>query len=63
MHTENVPKESVLRMNIEVFRNLDGKYIFSIFKLNNATELNLKFIDVFEDKNSPYVIYVYSLIE
>lgn len=62
VHTENEPKESVLSINIEVFKNLDGKYIFSVFKLNNATELNLKFIDVFEEKNSPYVIYVYELI-
>lgn len=54
-------KEMALLINTDIFRQLEGKYIFSRFILTNADELNLKFLGVFEDKDSPYKIYVYAL--
>lgn len=56
----NYPKETVLNIVPEEFKQLEGKYIFSRFMVTNADELNLKFLGVFEDKDSPYKIYVYA---
>jgi len=50
-----------LKINTDVFKKLEGKYIFSRFLLTNAKELNLDFIAKFEDENSPYKIYVYAI--
>ena len=58
---ENNQKESVLLIDVDVFKQLEGKYIFSRFIISNAEELNLKFINVFKDDASPYDIYVYEI--
>lgn len=55
----NDKKDSVLLMNVSEFKKMGGKYIFSRLKLSNADELNLTFVDVFKDDESPYTIYVY----
>ena len=56
----NYPKETVLNIVPEEFKQLGGKYIFSRFIFTNADEMNLKFIDKFTNEFSPYEIYVYA---
>lgn len=53
--------EATLRVNIDAFRGMNGKYIFSRVKVINASDLGLKSIGVFTDSQSPYTIYVYSI--
>ena len=50
-----------LNINTDVFKKLEGKYIFSRFLLTNTKELNLDFIAKFEDEKLPYKIYVYAI--
>lgn len=48
-----------LYMDTEAFEELGGKYIFSRIGLENATELGLTLVKVYEQEKSPYVIYLY----
>ncbi len=49
-----------LSINPEAFKNMNGVYIFSRIEISNKEELNLRLINSYTDKNSPYTIWVYS---
>ena len=55
-------KESNLYIDMEVFRNMGGKYIFSRVKISNAKEVGLSEVKVFSDRNYAYTIFVYKII-
>jgi hypothetical protein len=60
--TRNIPDEAVeLKIDIDYFMQLNGKYIFSLYKFSNAKELNLILSGVFNDETSIYTIYVYEV--
>lgn len=51
-----------LYINIETFREMEGKYIFSRVKIINSSELKLKQIGKeFTSDDSPYKVYVYTV--
>lgn len=43
----------------DVFREMDGKYIFSRIKISNEKELGLELIGEYGHETSPYIIYIY----
>ena len=47
--TNKENKKEALLINIDIFKQLEGKYIFSRFIISNADELKMKLIDKFED--------------
>jgi hypothetical protein len=51
-----------LELNLEPFKNMGGKYIFSAIPIDNARENNLKLDKVFESKASAWKIYLYRAI-
>ena len=53
---------SVLNIDPDVFRELEGKYIFSRVAITNALDLGIKEVGVYGSEDSPYTIYVYELI-
>ena len=58
----NIPDTIVeLKIDINYFVQLNGKYIFSLYKFSNAEELNLSFSGVFSNDSSIYTIYLYEL--
>lgn len=48
-----------LYMDGDVFRQMNGKYIFSRMAIGNMEELGLKLKGEYRHESSPYVIYVY----
>ena len=48
-----------LYMDGDVFRQMNGKYIFSRIAISNMEELGLKLKGEYRHESSPYVIYVY----
>ena len=50
-----------LNINIDSLLELNCSYIFSAFQITNYEELNLKYINIFENNESPYKIYIYEL--
>lgn len=50
-----------LYMDIEQFEKMGGTYIFSRIELTNAGELGLNLRGIYEEENSPYVVYLYEL--
>lgn len=48
-----------LELNLEPFKNMGGKYIFSAIPIENANANNLKLDKVFESKSSAWKIYLY----
>jgi hypothetical protein len=50
-----------LSINSVALKDMGCKYIFSRIELDNAKELQLTPLGVFEKENLPYVIYVYEL--
>lgn len=46
-------------IDIDAFKALGGKYIFSRIELTNAAEAGLELAGVYTDENSPYILYVY----
>ncbi|MCR5655893.1 MAG: DUF6044 family protein [Butyrivibrio sp.] len=56
--TKEVTDHSLL-IDIDAFRNLGGKYIFSRIELDNAGELGLELMGKYENDTSPYTIWLY----
>lgn len=56
-------KETELYIDMDVFKEMRGKYIFSRFIITNAGELELKLLneDKYNDRTSPYNVYVYTI--
>ena len=54
-------KESYLHININIFKELNGKYIFSRVRITNWNEIGLLPVGRYSMKGSPYKIYVYML--
>lgn len=48
-------------IDIDAFKALGGKYIFSRIELTNETEAGLKRIGTYANEQSPYVLYVYQV--
>ncbi len=53
----------VLRINPDIFKEMNGRYIFSRVFISNYKDLGLNFVNKYSDDISPYEIYVYSLTE
>ncbi len=51
--------DSNFDINLKAFSNMGGKYIFSAVRINNHTEKGLALEGTFEDKSSPWKIWVY----
>ena len=43
----------------DVFREMDGTYIFSRIEISNADELGLELVGKYTHESSPYIIFVY----
>lgn len=52
-----------LYMDMEAFKALGGRYIFSRLEVSNTEELSLVLKGEFSDRTSPYTIYVYEAKE
>lgn len=53
-------KSADLYIDIDVFKEMGGKYIFSRLEITNAGELGLSCIGIWElEYKSPYIVYVY----
>ena len=50
-----------LYADIQALKELGGTYIFSRIELENAEELELTLMEVFQKETSPYTIYVYRI--
>ena len=50
-----------LYMDVQQFKKMGGTYIFSRIELANAGELGLNLRGIYEEENSPYVVYLYEL--
>jgi Protein of unknown function (DUF6044) len=51
-----------LQLNIDVFKELGGRYIFSALPITNAAENQLRLDKVFESKSTPWKIYLYKTL-
>lgn len=51
-----------LELNIEVFKDMGGQFIFSSVPIDNASENRLNLEMVFESKSSVWKIYLYRAI-
>lgn len=51
--------EGKLLINMDVFKEMGGKYIFSRVKITNAEELDIVELGAYTDEKSPYTIWVY----
>lgn len=54
-------EEADLNIDSSVFREMDGKYIFSRVQIRNAAELGIELKKQYQQDESPYVIYLYVL--
>lgn len=52
-----------LRIDRTVFREMNGKYVFSRVEVANDKELGLDLVGKYQSTGSPYEIYVYALSE
>ena len=48
-----------LYLDVDQFKRLGGRYIFSRIDLGNAEEIGLTLIGIYTDEASPYTLYVY----
>lgn len=46
-------------IDIDAFKAIGGRYIFSRIELSNAEEAGLTLAGTYTDENSPYILYVY----
>lgn len=51
-----------LYVDTDAFKTLNGTYIFSRWELENADELGLQLVNVYEAENIYYTIYLYKVI-
>lgn len=49
-----------LQFNTEEFKKMGGRYLFSALEIQNAKDIGLQLLKVFERNDSPWRIYVYS---
>ena len=61
INLRNNQTHSELLINMDEFKYLEGKYVFSRFIISNAEDLNLKYVNTFKDDSSPYIIYLYEI--
>lgn len=54
--------QAQLNINKQVFKDMNGVYVFSRVEITNFKDLDLTLIDIYTDKTSPYVIYVYKIV-
>lgn len=52
-------KEAELLIDLDVFRDMGGKFVFSRVAVSNVKALGMKEVGLFKDDSSPYTIYVY----
>lgn len=48
-----------LYIDLDQFKRLGGRYLFSRIELSNAEEVGLTLLGVYTDEESPYTLYVY----
>ncbi len=48
-----------LYLNLNQFKKMGGRYLFSRIEISNAQEAGLTLAGVYTDENSPYTLYVY----
>lgn len=46
-------------IDLNAFKDIAGRYIFSRVKINNADEVGLTLINTYESEDSPYIVYLY----
>ena len=51
--------DDTLYIDADVFRELDGKYLFSRIEIGNGPELGFSLVGTYSGEGSPYTIYVY----
>lgn len=59
-HTKKKLKN--LELNIDAFKKMGGRYIFSSVPIENASENSLRLDNIFESKSSAWKIYLYQTI-
>ena len=52
-------QDTSLCINVDAFRKLGGKYIFSTIEISNQDELGLQLKGTYSNDSSPYIIRVY----
>jgi Protein of unknown function (DUF6044) len=63
MFTKNTSKRlKNLELNIEPFKEMGGRYIFSAVPIDNAAENHLNLEKIFDSKSSAWKIYLYKAI-
>lgn len=55
------PESATIRIDVNAFKELGGKYIISRVDISNANEAGIHFVGKYTDEMSPYIIYVYSV--
>ena len=50
-----------LKIDPEIFRQMQGKYVFSRVEITNSEEMQLSLLGIYTCESSPYEIYVYSM--
>ena len=53
--------DNTLSIDVDALKAIDCSYIFSRVQITNANTLGIKLRGIYEDKVSPYVIFVYEL--
>ncbi len=51
--------EAPIYIDPEIFRNMGGKYVFSVTEISNSNELHLGLCGIYVCDDSPYKMYVY----
>lgn len=51
--------DHTLYLDLNQFKKLGGRYLFSRIELSNADEIGLTLLGVYTDEDSPYTLYVY----
>lgn len=54
-------EEEAIYFDLNIFKEMEGEYIFSRVKISNAGEMGVKLRGVYQDEKSPYTIYVYCM--
>ncbi len=58
--TKTFFEKANILIDIEAFKDLGGKYVFSRVQISNSQGIGLKYIQKYSSSDSPYTIYVYS---
>lgn len=60
--TRDIVEEAEMLVDADVFEDMGGRYVFSRVSISNASDLNLELVGKYQNEESPYTIYVYTLI-